>query len=72
METLMDIHPTPVLTEPEAAEYLGLSRSFLRQARSVRSRANTPGPGYVKIGRRYLRSDLDEFLNSNRVPGQAA
>lgn len=62
-----------VLREAEAAQYLAVSLSFLRQARS-KSRPTSVGPKFVKIGRavRYLRSDLDEFLASNRVPGKAA
>lgn len=47
------------ITEIEAARYIGMSRSWLAQARM---RGN--GPPYIKIGRsvRYLRSDLDAWL----------
>lgn len=54
------------LTELEAARYIGMSRSFLAQARMDGDRLNrTPGPSFIKIGRsvRYLREDLDKWLN---------
>jgi predicted DNA-binding transcriptional regulator AlpA len=53
--------------EEEAAHYLAVSRSFLRQSRmdGVRE-TRTPGPRYVKIGRmvRYLKEDLDAWLEA--------
>lgn len=54
-----------VLTEKEAAVYLGTSRSFLRRDRSEGSRVkHISGPSYIRAGRmiRYLRSDLDDWL----------
>lgn len=58
------------LTEKEAAEYIGMSRSFLRQDRmnGIREK-RTPGPKFLKIGRsiRYLKDDLDAWLNQHRV-----
>lgn len=57
-------------TEKEAAEYIGMSRSFLRQDRMNGIRKNrTPGPPYVKNGRavRYLKEHLDEWLNLHIV-----
>lgn len=53
------------LTEREAAQYIAMSQSFLRQGRmngNVNNR--TPVPPYLKIGRsvRYLKSDLDNWL----------
>ena len=54
------------LTEVEAASYIGMSRSFLAQARMEGQRDNrTPAPPFIKIGRavRYLRHDLDQWLN---------
>ncbi len=54
------------LTEVEAANYIGMSRSFLAQARMEGQRDNrTPAPPFIKIGRavRYLRHDLDQWLN---------
>jgi len=57
------------LSEAEAAEYIGMSRSFLGQARMDGKRMNrTPGPAYTKIGRKvlYLKDDLDSWLEQHR------
>jgi len=57
------------LKEPEAAQYLSMSASFLRQSRMDGMRENrTPGPPFVKIGRavRYLVDDLDAWLRTYR------
>jgi len=54
-------------TEIEAAHYIGMSRSFLAQARMEGNRVNrTPAPPFIKIGRsvRYLRADLDTWLDN--------
>ncbi len=54
------------LSEQEASAYIGMSRSYLRQARMEGNRDNrTPAPPFIKIGRsvRYLREDLDTWLN---------
>ncbi|MGY5797725.1 helix-turn-helix transcriptional regulator [Rheinheimera faecalis] len=56
-----------VLSEIETAEYISMSRSFLRQSRMEGNRANrTSAPPFVKIGRsvRYIKDDLDNWLNS--------
>jgi predicted DNA-binding transcriptional regulator AlpA len=56
-----------VLSEIETSEYIGMSRSFLRQARMEGNRDNrTPAPPFIKIGRsvRYLKEDLDNWLDS--------
>ncbi len=63
------------LIEADAAEYIGMSVSFLRQSRMDGVRENrTPGPRWVKLGRRavrYLIEDLDSWLESYRQePGQ--
>ena len=61
--------PSKVLTEADAANYIRMSRSFLRQARMDGHRAGrTPGPRYLKIGRavRYVISDLDRWLDQFR------
>jgi predicted DNA-binding transcriptional regulator AlpA len=58
-----------VLKDPEAALYIGMSESFLRQSRMDGIRENrTPGPPFVKIGRavRYLIEDLDAWLEKYR------
>lgn len=57
-----------VFTEEEAAIYICMSRSFLRQDRMNSIRKNrTPGPKYTKKGRliRYLKEHLDEWLETN-------
>ncbi len=56
-----------VFSEIETAEYIGMSRSFLRQSRMEGNRQNrTPAPPFIKIGRavRYLKEDLDNWLDS--------
>lgn len=55
------------ISERDAAKYIGMSRSFLAQARMDGPRKNrTPAPPFIKIGRsvRYLREDLDNWLDS--------
>lgn len=57
------------LTEKDAAPYVGMSRSFLRQSRMTGGRRNrTPGPPYIKVGRKilYLIADLDAWLLEHR------
>jgi hypothetical protein len=57
-------------TEIEAAEYIAMSRIFLRQDRMNGFRKNrTPGPHFIRIGRniRYLKEDLDAWLEAYRV-----
>jgi len=57
--------PAPALKEPDASEYTGMSRAFLRQARM-----RGDGPPYVRVGQRairYLVRDLDEWLNRQRI-----
>ncbi|QXE92449.1 helix-turn-helix domain-containing protein [Geomonas subterranea] len=53
-------------TEAEAADYIAMSRSFLRQSRMNGDlKGRVPGPRYIRIGRRairYLREDLDAWL----------
>ena len=51
------------MTSREAAHYIGMSESWLRQMR-MHTDARIDGPPYMKIGRavRYLRSDLDHWL----------
>ena len=57
--------PEPVaLDTPQAAVYVGLTR---KQLEHLRVRGG--GPRYIKLGRhvRYLRADLDSWLQSHRV-----
>jgi predicted DNA-binding transcriptional regulator AlpA len=56
-------------TEQETAEYIGMSRSFLRQSRMDGHRKNrTVAPPFIKIGRavRYLKEDLDNWLDKQQ------
>ncbi|MCB1822540.1 MAG: helix-turn-helix domain-containing protein, partial [Candidatus Competibacteraceae bacterium] len=58
-----------LLTDPEAAAYLGMSISFLRQGRMEGRRANrSPGPPFIRMGKaiRYDIQDLDAWLAANR------
>lgn len=67
MEQSTSPRPSRALSEIEAASYIGMSRSFLAQSRMDGKRDNrTPAPPFIKIGRsvRYLREDLDHWLNS--------
>ena len=52
---------SPILTSPEAAAYIGMSDSWLRQARM---NGNPDAPPYIKIGKavRYHLNDLDAHL----------
>ena len=56
-----------MLTDVEAAEYLGVSVSYLRKSRSDGAiKGRTPPPPFVKIGGkvRYRRIDLDEWVDA--------
>jgi len=58
------------LSEAQAAHYLGVARSTLRQARTtgnVRGRLATPP--FIKAGKKviYLIDDLDRWLEAHRV-----
>ncbi|WP_455595374.1 helix-turn-helix transcriptional regulator [Cloacibacillus porcorum] len=61
---------TEILTTREAAEYLGISYSYLRTLRATPgARKNVSPPPQIYIGQsqksvRYLRSDLDAWLKS--------
>jgi len=60
---------TKAVTEQQAAEFIGMSRSFLRQGRMNGNReGRTPAPPWLKIGRsvRYRLSDLDHWLEQFR------
>lgn len=54
------------LASEEAADYIGMSLSWI-----TKSRMNGSGPTYMKIGGavRYLPSDLDAWLNGTRRTG---
>lgn len=63
-------YPT-MLTEAEAADYIGMSCAYLKKARVSGTIGNrTPGPSFHRMGRRvvrYSRADLDAWLASRRV-----
>lgn len=54
-----------LLSTKEAAKYLGLQPSTLRNARSTGKLAGTTPPAYLKIGTivRYEKEVLDSWLN---------
>jgi len=57
------------LTSKQAAEYLNISDSTLRQGRMDGRRENRlDPPPFLKIGRKilYLRCDLDSWLEAHR------
>jgi len=62
-------------TEQQAAQYVSMSRSFLRQGRMNGNReGRTPTPPYLKIGSRsvrYLKVDLDCWLKQFRQGGES-
>ena len=59
-----------ILTELEAAEYLGIHQTTLRKGRT-RNKAASLGQSlpFVKMGRsvQYLKKDLDQWLEEHRV-----
>jgi hypothetical protein len=61
--------PPATLTERDAARYIGLSRAYLRQSRMRLPRRGIDAPPYLRVGRaiRYLRGDLDRWLEAHRV-----
>ena len=59
-----------LFTEKEAAEYLGMSRSYLRQDRMNGALKNqTPGPSFCRFGKmiRYAIEDLDKWIDKNMI-----
>ena len=59
-----------ILSEAEAAEYIGMSRCFLTQCRrDGQLRGKAKNPPYIKISNRarYLVSDLNAWLEENKV-----
>jgi hypothetical protein len=62
------------LKEGSAAEYIGMSVSYLRLSRVRGATKCTDAPPFVRIGKavRYLPRDLDAWLESRRqFPGHA-
>ncbi len=59
-----------VLNEKEAAQYIGMSVSYLQKDRmNGELPGRTLGPRYAKLGKRvvYLREDLDAWLQAHVV-----
>ena len=58
-----------LVTEKEAAHYIGMSPMFLRVSRLKTENARGDAPPYIKIGRavRYQVSDLNAFVQARRV-----
>ncbi len=54
---------SPLLTKAEAAEFLGISPRTLDDWRAARALPCIERPGYV----RFLKSDLEAFLQAHRV-----
>ena len=63
MKNISDAHH--MLTDRDAATYLGKSHSWIRQTRCT---GNPDAPSFIKIGKsvRYLKSDLDAYLEARR------
>jgi len=59
-----------VLTEREAARYIGMSVYYLQRDRCCGvTGKRTPGPAFIKVGRRlsYLLSDLNDWIGRYRI-----
>jgi len=59
-----------LFTEQQAAEYLGVSRSYLRQDRmNGRLKNRTPGPDYCRFDKmiRYTKEALDAWIDENFI-----
>lgn len=64
-----------MLSTRDAAEFLGMSLSFLRMSRCEGHRGNrTPGPPFYRIGKvvRYSTADLRAWLAARRCETGAA
>ena len=62
--TPRDTQPQNTLSEEDGAQYLGMSKAWLRKQRRFGA-----GPAYVRLGRRivYMRSDLDALIQRGRI-----
>ena len=67
-------HTKRALTEQEAATYISMSRSFLRQGRMTGRLENRAAPPpHIKIGNRsirYLIDDLDNWLEHFKIDAE--
>lgn len=63
----MDTAEQKLLTEEQAASYLGMSRIWLRTSRCKK---REDAPPYIRCGRRAIRyavEDLDAYIEQRRV-----
>ncbi len=61
--------PARLMSERDAARYLGVSRAFLRESRmNGNRRGRTPAPPWVQFGRsiRYDIRDLDAWIAEHK------
>lgn len=60
--------PLVLMSTRETAHYLGIS-----PAAFYNIRAKKAGPDYIRVGRaiKYTRKDVDEWLERNKVKGEA-
>ena len=64
----LDLSRRFALSEAEAAQYLGMSRAWLKKARTARFRAAIDAPPFVKAGARrvvYRRRDLEDWVQAH-------
>ena len=66
-----------LLSSKEAAAYLGISDSSLRQARAKGNTfsGKTPAPPYIRLGEasiKYRRTDLDAWIDNQATLGNYA
>jgi len=74
LSTTVEITPR-VVSEEDAARYLGISQSSLRKGRMAgRQAAQMSSPPFIKMGRRvgYLLEDLDNWLRQSRHEAKLA
>lgn len=67
--TLQHADPPALVPETDAARYISMSVSYLRQARMEGQRqGRTAGPPWIQVGRavRYSIPDLDAWIARNR------
>ncbi|AMY10812.1 Helix-turn-helix domain protein [Luteitalea pratensis] len=64
----LDLSRRFALSEAEAAQYLGMSRAWLKKARTARFRAAIDAPPFVQAGARrvvYRRRDLEDWVQAH-------
>lgn len=64
-----------LISERDCAQYIGMSRAFLRKSRMDGSRqGHTPAPPWLRIGRtiRYDLEDIHKWIESRKVQPKTA